>query len=54
LLAAVGLLLALVLLAIFFPWDLLREPINRYVSGELGQFEITRQLDVSLGGPPVH
>ena len=50
LLAAAGLLLALVLLVLFFPWDLLRGPINRYVSAELGRrFEITRQLDVSLG-----
>ena len=50
LLAAAGLLVALVLLLTFFPWDLLRAPINRYVSGELGRrFEITRQLDVSLG-----
>lgn len=50
LLAAAGLLLALMLLAVFFPWDLLRGPINRYVSGELGRrFEITRQLGVSLG-----
>lgn len=34
----------------FFPWDTLREPINRYVSGQLGRrFEITRQLAVSVG-----
>lgn len=45
-----ALLLALVLLVLFFPWDLLRGPINRYVSSELGRrFEITRRLDVSLG-----
>ena len=38
------------LLAIFFPWDALREPINRYVSRQLGRhFEITRHLDVRLG-----
>ncbi|MFM9900882.1 MAG: AsmA family protein [Polaromonas sp.] len=50
LLATAGLLVVLVLLLTFFPWDLLRAPINRYVSGELGRrFEITRQLDVSLG-----
>ena len=50
LLAVAGLLMALVLVIVFFPWDLLRGPINRYVSGELGRrFEITRQLDVSLG-----
>jgi hypothetical protein len=54
LLGVAGLLLALVtalvLLALFFPWDMLREPVNRYVSAQLGRrFEITRQLDVSLG-----
>ena len=43
-------LLALVLLAVFFPWDLLREPINRYVSDKTGrEFAITRHLDVKLG-----
>lgn len=48
--AGVGLILALVLVAMFFPWDVLRGPINRYVSAELGRrFEITRRLDVSLG-----
>ena len=44
------LLIALVLLLTFFPWDLLREPINRYVSGQIGRrFEITQRLDVRLG-----
>ena len=34
----------------FFPWDVLRQPINRYVSEQLGrQFEITRRLSVNLG-----
>ena len=43
-------LIALVLLVTFFPWDLLREPINRYVSGQIGRrFEITQRLDVRLG-----
>ncbi len=44
-------LFALLTLAIyFFPWDALREPVNRYVSGQLGRrFEITRHLAVSLG-----
>lgn len=43
-------LLALVLLAVLFPWDLLRGPINRYVSDKTGrEFEITRRLDVKLG-----
>ncbi len=45
------LLLALVLLVVFFPWDLLRGPLNRYVSEQSGRkFEITRKLDVKLGG----
>ncbi len=40
----------LVLVLAFFPWDALRGPINRYVSGELGRrFEITRHLSVHLG-----
>jgi uncharacterized protein involved in outer membrane biogenesis len=44
------LLAALVLLAAFFPWDLLRGPVNRYVSEKTGRhFEITRRLDVKLG-----
>ncbi|MDM0011504.1 AsmA family protein [Variovorax sp. J22P168] len=46
----VGLLVAIWLLLAFFPWDLLREPINRYVSERTGRkFEITRKLDVKLG-----
>jgi len=46
----VVLVLALVLLVIFFPWDLLRGPINRYVSEKTGRhFAITRHLDVKLG-----
>lgn len=41
--------LLLAVLIVFFPWDKLRLPINRYVTGELGRrFEITRQLDVRL------
>lgn len=44
------LLVALVLLVVFFPWDWLRGPLNRYVSERTGRhFEITRQLDVKLG-----
>ena len=44
------LLLGLVLLAVFFPWDWLRGPLNRYVSDRTGRhFEITRRLDVKLG-----
>lgn len=41
---------ALVLVLAFFPWDVLREPLNRYVSEKTGRkFEITRRLDVGLG-----
>ena len=40
----------LVLVVVFFPWDTLREPVNRYVSDKTGRkFEITRRLDVDLG-----
>ncbi|RYG14603.1 MAG: AsmA family protein [Burkholderiales bacterium] len=45
-----GLIVALVLLVIFFPWDVLRGPLNRYVSEKTGRhFEITQRLDVKLG-----
>ena len=45
-----GLIAALVILVLFMPWDMLRGPINRYVSGELGRrFEITERLSVKLG-----
>jgi AsmA family protein len=48
--AMAAVLIALLFLIAFFPWDLLRQPINRYVSGQLGRrFEITRHLDVKLG-----
>ncbi|KQX30160.1 AsmA family protein [Variovorax sp. Root434] len=51
LLAGVVLLFAALLIAlIFFPWDMLRGPVNRYVSEQTGRkFEITRRLDVGLG-----
>ena len=40
----------LALLVAFFPWDLLRGPLNRYISERTGRhFEITRHLDVKLG-----
>ena len=46
----VGLIVILTLLVLFFPWDLLRGPINRYVTDQLGRrFEITRHLAVDLG-----
>lgn len=50
-LIAIGALLVLLaLLLVFFPWDLLRGPVNRYVSEQTGRkFEITRRLDVKLG-----
>ena len=42
--------LALVALAWFFPWDSMRGPVSRYVSGQLGRrFEITQHLAVHLG-----
>ena len=45
-----ALLLVIIVCIIFFPWDVLREPINRYVSTQLGRrFEISRHLDVRLG-----
>jgi AsmA family protein len=44
------LLVALTLALVFFPWDLMRGPLNRYVSEQTGrQFEITRRLEVKLG-----
>ncbi|RYY82830.1 MAG: AsmA family protein, partial [Comamonadaceae bacterium] len=50
LIASGTVLVLLVLLVIFFPWDLLRGPVNRYVSEQTGRkFEITRRLDVKLG-----
>jgi AsmA family protein len=50
-LAVIGaLLVILVLVIFFFPWDVLRGPVNRYVSAQLGRrFEITRHLAVDLG-----
>lgn len=45
-----GVLVVLMLVVYFFPWDALRGPINRYVSDQLGRrFEITRRLTVQLG-----
>lgn len=50
-LAGIAALLVVVIICIaFFPWDVLRQPINRYVSGQLGRrFEIIQHLDVRLG-----
>ncbi|MDB5741933.1 MAG: AsmA family protein [Polaromonas sp.] len=46
----VTLAVVLVALAVFFPWDVLRGPINRYVSEQLGRrFEITKHLSVKPG-----
>jgi len=43
-------LIVLTLGVYFFPWDSLREPINRYVSEQLGRrFEITHRLAVRPG-----
>ncbi|MEO8388227.1 AsmA family protein [Polaromonas sp.] len=50
LIGVAALLVVLVLVAVFFPWDVLRGPINHYVSERLGRrFEITRHLSVTLG-----
>ena len=44
------LVLLIVALALFFPWNMLREPLNRFVSEKTGRkFEITRRLDVHPG-----
>jgi len=49
-LGLVVLVALLALLLAFFPWDWLRQPLNRYVSDRTGHhFEITRRLDVKLG-----
>lgn len=50
-LASIVVLAALLaLLVVFFPWDWLRGPFNRYVSEKTGRhFEITRKLDIKLG-----
>lgn len=48
--ACTALLAALAAAVVFFPWDLMRGPLNRYVSERTGRhFEITRRLDVHLG-----
>jgi AsmA family protein len=48
--AIVALVVILALVIVFFPWDVLRGPVNRYVSERTGRhFEITRKLDVKLG-----
>lgn len=45
-----ALCVVLVLVVLFFPWDVLRGPINRHVSAQLGRrFEITQHLAVHLG-----
>ena len=42
-------MLAVLALLLFFPWDVLRGPINRFVSDDLGRkFEITRRLEVDF------
>lgn len=44
-----ALALVMTLLILFFPWDALRGPLNRYVSSQLGRrFEITQHLAVHL------
>jgi AsmA family protein len=44
------LVVVLALVVVFFPWDTLRGPLNRYVTQKIGRhFEITRHLDVKVG-----
>lgn len=51
LMGVIAALLVLMGVVYFFPWDMLRGPINRYVSDQLGRrFEITQRLTVHLGG----
>jgi len=48
--ACAVLLAVLMLVVLFFPWDVMRVPLNRYVSEKTGrQFEISRQLAVRPG-----
>ncbi len=46
----VAVVAAALVVVLFFPWDVLRMPLNRYISEHTGRkFEITRHLDVDLG-----
>ena len=48
--AIAAMLAVLLIVLMVFPWDVLREPLNRYVSEKAGRkFEITRQLEVKPG-----
>lgn len=48
--AGAGVAAVLAAVVLLFPWDVLRGPLNRYVSERTGrQFEITRHLDVKPG-----
>ena len=50
LICVIAVVLALIAVVVFFPWDILRGPINRHVSEQLGRrFEITQRLSVHLG-----
>ena len=47
---AAAVILILLGVVFLFPWDMLRSPINRYVSEQLGRrFEITQRLSVDVG-----
>lgn len=47
---AAAVILILLGVVFLFPWDMLRSPINRYVSDQLGRrFEITQRLSVDVG-----
>jgi AsmA family protein len=43
-------ILAVALVVALFPWDVLRGPLNRFVSERTGRdFAVTRKLDVKVG-----
>ncbi|MEO6973708.1 MAG: AsmA family protein [Rhodoferax sp.] len=45
-----SIVVVLAIIVVFFPWDLLRGPLNHYVSELTGRrFEITRRLDIRPG-----
>src|SRR5581483_8486030 len=47
-----GVLVALILIVVFFPWDLLRGPIDRKISDATGRHFEMAHLDVKYSWPP--
>src|ERR1043166_6039410 len=47
-----GILAALILIVLLFPWDLLRGPIERKISEETGRHFEMAHLDVKYSWPP--